>query len=350
VSHHQPLLIKVQRWLSDQQLPPGGLVVAVSGGPDSVALLRALQTLWGSQPDQPICIAHLNHQLRGPDSDADEAFVHELHAQFTRDYPSLLWRCERIDVATRARQEKANIEALARRLRYGWLTQIAQEIGARWIATGHSADDLAETVLHRLLRGSGLQGLCGIAPRRMLTEDVGLIRPLLDVTRAEVCAYLEALNQPYCLDRSNSDRAFTRNRLRYELLPLLAREYNPAVSEALCRLARQAREAHRQGQARGQALLTAAELPRAGRVVILDTQRLAVAPRELVREVLRLVWQREGWPTGAMDFDSWDRAAAVAQGEKVCSDLPGRIRIRCRKSVIQVARSEHFSIAGRPAE
>src|SRR5207244_6544441 len=127
---------------------------------------------------------------------------------------------------------------------YDWLTVVAQETGAAWIATGHTADDQAETVLHHILRGTGLSGLRGIALRRPLTHGTDLIRPLLRVTRAQVLDYLSAEGQPYCEDQSNSDLDYTRNRLRHELLPHLAEHYNSAVRSVLARLAEQAEEVY----------------------------------------------------------------------------------------------------------
>ena len=133
---------------------------------------------------------------------------------------------------------------MARRLRYDWLTRVAGEAGAGWVATGHTANDQAETVLHRLLRGAGLRGLRGIAARRPLAAGVGLVRPLLDATRDEVMAYLEAIGQAYRQDSSNLDPALTRNRIRHQLLPRLAAEYNPQIVAVLGRLAGQAEEVY----------------------------------------------------------------------------------------------------------
>src|SRR5207253_3128013 len=143
----------------------------------SVALLRSILALRRESAAGPIVMAHLNHQLRGADSDADEAFVVALHASLQLAAASdLLIRHERRDVAAIARAQRSNLEDVARRLRYEWLAGVAAETGARWVATGHTADDQAETVLHRLLRGTGLQGLRGIAPRRPLAPGIDLIR------------------------------------------------------------------------------------------------------------------------------------------------------------------------------
>jgi tRNA(Ile)-lysidine synthase len=215
------------------------------------------------------------------------------------------------------------------------LTRIAQERQARWVVTGHTADDQAETVLHRLLRGTGLKGLGGIPARRPLAPGIELLRPLLKVSRAEVLAFLEKEGQDYRQDRSNEDLRFTRNRIRHELLPHLKREYNPAIGPILCRLAEQANEAHHLLEDLAIKLLAEVELPRAGALLVFDRARLAAVPRYLVREVFRLAWEREGWPLGALTFDDWDRIASVALGEASATDLPGRLRVRCLDRVIQ---------------
>jgi len=310
-------------------------VVAVSGGPDSVALLRALLPFRG---ESGLVMAHLNHALRGTESDGDEAFVRALHAKLSAQGNSaLLLRSTRIDIAARARSEGEGVEATARRYRYQWLTAIAREVGARWIATGHTADDQAETVLHRLLRGTGLKGLCGIPARRELAPGLLVVRPLLRARRQDVFAYLAALQQDFREDSSNMNPDFMRNRIRLELLPLLGAAYNPAVVSVLCRLAAQAAEIQQEEERRAAALLRSCELPRAGHVLVFDVALLAHEPRHLVREMFRLVWTREGWPQGALGFEDWERVAALVDAlEGAAADLAGGVRVHRRGRVIQV--------------
>lgn len=310
--------------------PPdgGGLVVAVSGGHDSVALARAVALARGTAAGK-LVLAHLNHRLRGAESDGDEAFVAELAAQL----PGAEFCTTRLDVAATAEQSGENLEGTARRLRYDWLAGVARERGIPRVATGHTADDQAETVLHRLLRGTGLQGLRGIAARRPLAPGVELVRPMLGVTRAEVMAFLRDLGQPTREDSSNHDLRFTRNRIRHELLPLLAAHYNPAVVEILVRLAAQAAEAFRDEQAAAEALLAAAELPRAGRELVFDQPRLAAATEREVRAMLRLVWERENWSRDAMGYVAWQRLTALARGEGKSADFPGGVHARGRGRV-----------------
>jgi tRNA(Ile)-lysidine synthase len=318
-----------------------GVVAAVSGGADSVALLHALIAARDPSSPSPIIVAHLNHQLRAAESDADEAFTAGLYDRLaSAGVPALALRLGRIDVAAQARADGANLEATARRVRYHWLADVAREAGSRWIATGHTADDQAETVLHRLLRGTGLQGLRGIAARRELEPGVSVVRPLLQTTRNEIIAYLDHLNQPFREDSTNFDPAYTRNRIRLELLPYLAERYNPAVAMALARLAEQADEVYRDEELAAVSLLSAAELPRAGTMLVFDRARLAAAARRLTRAALRYAWAREGWPLDAMSYDAWDRLAGLVHNDAGGLDLPGSIHARLRGQVLQIGPME----------
>jgi tRNA(Ile)-lysidine synthase len=282
-----------------------------------------------------VIVGHVNHQLRGADSDGDEAFVAGLCESLCRDGLTVEFRIVRGSVAG----QQGNLEANARRFRYDRLAEIARSEGVRWVATGHTADDQAETMLHRLLRGSGLRGLCGIPRRRPLSDSVEVVRPLLEVRRAEVMAFLKDHGLAFRLDSSNADWKYTRNRLRHELLPHLAKHYNPAIVEVLNRLARQASELVRGVEAEALNLLTTAELPRAGAMLVFDRRRLAEVPRRRVREMFRMVWRREGWPTSEMGFDDWERLTATALSETAAVDLPHGVTARCREFVVQIQRS-----------
>jgi tRNA(Ile)-lysidine synthase len=330
-----PLLLKLRHALRPTRALAGGAVVAVSGGPDSVALLRALAATVRGR----LVVAHLNHGLRGADGDADEAFVAELVETLRRDAGAdVTFRRERVDVAAAA--AGANLEATARRIRYDWFARVARAEGVPFVATGHTADDQAETVLHRLLRGTGLPGLAGIAARRPLADGVTLVRLMLHVTRAEVLDYLRSLGQVAREDRTNAELCFTRNRIRHELLPHLALHYNPRVAAVLGRLAAQAAAAQRELAAGVAELLAAGEKPRAGALLVFDRAVLAAAPRPRLRALWRRVWEREGWPRQAMGFREWDRLAALCSGGPAALDLPGRVRARRRERVIQVGPSD----------
>jgi tRNA(Ile)-lysidine synthase len=328
---------KVLEFLGQFDRLSDGMVVAVSGGPDSMALAHLLMGLRSRLTIGPLVIAHLNHRLRGCESDADEAFVRQWYdSQAATAETSLQLQCDSRDVAAMARSMHANVEALGRRVRYEWLVSLAQRQNIRYVATGHTASDQAETVLHRLIRGSGLKGLRGIPARRPLAPDVEVIRPLLRVTRAQVLSYLKEQGQTFREDSSNRDLQNTRNRIRHELLPYLATNFNPSIVRVLCQLSEQADVAYMRRQAKASALLADAELTPAGTTLVFNRQRLANCPRPLIREVFRLAWCRQGWPEQAMRFAEWDRLAAVAMGELVAVDLPGGFRARARERVVQL--------------
>lgn len=334
--HSSPLLQGVSAFLSRLDVKSTGMVVAVSGGPDSVALLRALAAL--PYPGLLI-VAHLNHQLRGADSDADEEFVRQLvDALQVKRAGTVRFVSTRIAVAEQARAEGGNLEEVARHVRYGWFAEVARQHGAGFVATGHTANDQAETILHRMIRGAGLKGLRGIAARRPLENGIELVRPLLQVTREKVITYLRDEKQAYREDCSNLDMGFTRNRIRHELLPLLADQYNPAIVSVLCRLAEQAETAYTEVEADAARLLAETEKPRAGELLIFDRSRLAEAPADRLREMFRLVWQREAWPMGAMSFVAWERLAAVARGDQAAADLPASVHAHCLERVVQLGR------------
>lgn len=207
-------------------IAPGDVVlVALSGGADSTALLHVLSRL-AVKLRFRVCACHVHHGLRGADADADAE-----HAGRFAGSLGLFFSLQRADVRAHAREHKLSLEEAAREVRYHLLAQAAQACGANRIATGHTADDQAETVLLNLLRGAGPTGLSGIPPLRG-----SIIRPLIEVTREDVEQYCQAESITYRTDQSNRDLRFTRNRIRHRVLPAL-REIQPRVTEALCRLA-----------------------------------------------------------------------------------------------------------------
>lgn len=204
---------------------PGETVVAaVSGGADSVALLDILTRL---DLDLNLVVAHLNHCLRGADSDADEAFVSALAARY-----NVAFAAKRVDVAALAAEKRLSLEDAGRRARYAFLEETAKEHGAACIVVAHHLDDQAETVLMRLLRGAGGGGLSAMASSRQSVK-----RPLLQIPRSALERYLKERGLNHRTDASNADTDILRNSIRHELVPFL-RRYNPKVSERLAATAR----------------------------------------------------------------------------------------------------------------
>ncbi len=208
------MLSNAQAALAKMLEPGEALLVGVSGGPDSVALLDVLVKA-GWRPH----VCHLNHQLRGAESDADAEFVRRLAGQY--GLPSTI-----------ESHKVAADEDSARRARQEFFARAAERTGVHKLALAHTADDQVETFLQRLLRGAGVPGLVGIWPERQFGA-LRVIRPLLTVRRAEILEYLATEKLSYREDASNADTRFTRNRIRHELLPLLEREFNPAIRDVL---------------------------------------------------------------------------------------------------------------------
>jgi len=232
------LLSKVDRAIRRFGLIRRGdhVLVALSGGPDSVALTQALLEL-APEHGFTLRLAHLNHQLRDG-ADSDEAFCRQW-----ADEIGLPIDTDRTDVAQQARAAKLSIEQQARNSRYRFLGEIARKWGCRQVAIGHNRDDQAETFLLRLLRGAGARGLAAMRPlasRKALPQ--GLIRPMLDVTRSEVLTFLESRRLTYRHDPSNEDRSIPRNLVRHETLPFLANRHNPNLVATLARTTELLRE------------------------------------------------------------------------------------------------------------
>jgi len=229
-----PLEVQVLKTMRKHgMLAPGDrVVVAVSGGADSVALLVCLQRL-GRRLGITLSAAHLNHGLRGRESDADEKFVRRLCATLGIELVA-----EKARVGEKAKAAKQNLEEAAREARYDFLRRTAQSAGAARIAVGHNLDDQAETVLLQFFRGSGASGLAAIHP----VVDGTIVRPLLETRRSDILRYLDTLSIRYREDSSNRDLRLRRNLLRHKWLPRLKDDFNPRLAETLARGADLARE------------------------------------------------------------------------------------------------------------
>jgi tRNA(Ile)-lysidine synthase len=211
---------------------PGDRIgVGVSGGADSVALLRILADL-RTDLGMMIVVLHFHHQLRGAEADQDERFVKSLAGEFHFEFEA-----GRADVSGEAAANGWNLEDAARRLRYQFFSSVAKARGLNRVAVAHTADDQAETVLSHLLRGTGLAGLAGIYP-----VAGPIIRPLIDLRREELRKFLSELGQSWREDASNQDTSRTRARIRHQLIPLLVRDFEPAAVTRLARLAAHARD------------------------------------------------------------------------------------------------------------
>ena len=213
--------------------PPA--VIAVSGGPDSVALTLALDDARRDGRAPRLHLAHLNHRIRGVEAEGDAAFVAALAERLNLGVT--VGEC---DVPAEAARRKLSLEHAARECRYEFLDRVSREVGARWVAVGHTADDQLETVLHNILRGAGIHGLAGMPRVRPLAagSDARIVRPFLDVPRRELIAFLAARAQDYRTDATNRDTAYTRNRIRHALIPALEAAW-PELREEAAAFARE---------------------------------------------------------------------------------------------------------------
>jgi tRNA(Ile)-lysidine synthase len=310
------------------------VLVGASGGADSIALVRALCEL-RTAGEGRLVVAHFNHRLRGAESDADQQFVAELARQLGLE---CMVGAAEDNLAAGGSGE--GIEGAARQARYEFLAAVAGQCGARYVATAHTADDQVETVLHNILRGTGLAGLAGIPRYRRLPNSATIIRPLLDVTRAEVLDYLRAIHQPYRDDSTNQLDEFTRNRIRLQLLPQLERDYNPHVREALLRLSQIASRADDCFQRQADALFDRAVKQVTGGVAI-DLPAIRDAHPAVVRQLLQSIWQRHGWPLQDMNYDKWCEVVSLlsACNTQAPRVFPGNIRAEQRGDKLRFIRT-----------
>ncbi len=280
------LVERVATFINEHHLlvPGEKVVVAVSGGADSVCLFHVL---WQLRKEQGIelAIAHLNHKLRGAESDADAAYVAELAKKFA--VPAVI---ETEDVGAYHRKKGGSLEEAARELRYSFLARAARSVGAGKAAVGHTRDDNVETILLHLVRGTGIAGLRGLLASSDLicageTAPLKVVRPLLEISREQTIAYCHGHELQPRSDSSNTSPRFLRNRIRMELLPLL-RSYNPNIDDALLRLSTIAGDevafVEREAEVRWDGLAKEENA-----AIYLNSTGLAALPASLQRQVLR---------------------------------------------------------------
>jgi tRNA(Ile)-lysidine synthase len=298
------------------------VLVAVSGGADSVALLTALRRLVPSGLERRLIVAHAEHDLRDSAGD-DRAFVAGLAERYGLPF---IWR--RVEVRDDHGDE--GLEGRARRLRYAYLLEAAETHGARHVMVGHTADDQAETILLRMLRGTGLAGVGGMARARELGTGISLLRPLLEVRREAVRRFLECLGQPWREDPTNADRRHARNFIRHEVLAACGAGPFPAATESLARLGRQASLVAGALRSAAEHLLESCSSRHADGSIVVRSKDLEGLDRHLVAEVFVALWRREGWPQQDMTARHYAGLAALAVSDAAAAafDVPGGISVR----------------------
>ncbi|MEM7456515.1 MAG: tRNA lysidine(34) synthetase TilS [Planctomycetota bacterium] len=290
-------------------------IVAVSGGPDSVALLRGLCAC-SEQASRSLIAGHVNHGTRGTDSTEDERFVKELAAQLGIGFES-----------SRLQPESAHPpEAWLRKHRYEALVKMARAHGARYIATAHNRDDQVETVVLRMFRGTGPKGLAGIPVHRPAGEGITIIRPLLDTPRSIIEQTLQEIEQPFRIDNSNFDSGYTRNFLRHELLPLARDKFGGRIDELIVRLSAQVHEQQMLLDSLAADLDGAVQLSNS--VLEFDCAALKDENDVILRQLIVRNWNQTGWPVAQMDFFHWQNICSMIKLSDVgpAINLPGNIR------------------------
>ena len=301
------------------------VLVGVSGGADSVALLVALMALAHKRDScHRIIVGHAHHGLRA-EADDDQRFVETLAGELGAECVTA-----RLALGAAVGNGGEGLEARARRLRYEWLGRAAHQFAARHVVVAHTADDQAETILHRILRGTGVAGLSGMRRARRLVDGVALLRPLLEVRRDRLRRYLADRGQLWREDATNADPRFARAVLRHEVIPRVEQGAWPAATEALLRLGAQA------------ALVSAAISSAAGVLLDRNVQRLpdgslqidagalAGLDGHLLAGLFAALWQREGWPQRDMTAEHYRRLVSMLQTAEgqlrgpVC--FPGGVR------------------------
>lgn len=308
--------------------PGQTVLVAVSGGPDSVCLLDLLNRS-RARLGISLHVAHLDHGLRGRASRNDARFVRRL-----ADKMNLPCEVGVSDVKALAKSEGRSLEDAARQSRYRFLEEVSGRVGASRVALGHTRSDQAETVLLRLVRGSGATGLAAIRPVR----DARYVRPLLEVSREEVENYLRFRGLRFCKDLTNLDLRFTRNRLRRDLLPRLRLDYNPDVEGALARAATllSAEDDWLEEQA-GRALSKSRQLAPSGKIV-LDVNRVLGYHLALRRRVIRKALEETGCEGDSLGFGGVERLVKALGGHPVAFQVSEEVSASCDGSSLILSR------------
>jgi len=303
------------------------VVLAVSGGVDSMVLLNILVRLNQSKKlGLQLHVAHLNHRLRRQDSDADAEFV-QAQARALK----VACTIDSADVPAESRRRGLSIELAARQCRYEFFERLCLRLGAHVVLLAHHADDNVETVLHRIIRGTGIRGLGGIRPIRPIREgsDIVLVRPLLGVRRAALEAYAAAMQIPFRVDASNASTAYARNRVRHDLLPLLRERFNPQVDEAVGRLCEQARAIEAYLRETCTRMLESLIVEHNNRQLVLHGPSLARRPRVIQTQLVREAILRLGVGEGEITFSHLNAVADLLASEEGTKEvhLPGGLRV-----------------------
>jgi tRNA(Ile)-lysidine synthase len=303
---------KILRFINTHKLleTDGPVLLAVSGGADSVTLVSLLARLKQKKElNVQLAVGHVNHKLRGQSANADEEFVAQLAEKM--DLKTLT---RTVDTKAYAQKEKISIETAARKLRIDALTEMAREAECGCVATAHHANDNAETIIHRLLRGTGFRGLAGIRPRQKFRADITFVRPMLCVTRAEIIDYCRTENLPWRHDHTNDEFAYTRNKIRHLLLPYLQENCDVPMTELLNSLADSSRRLYEKIQTQLQKLHTSVVLREDNNRIVFDKGTFSKLSPLLQAEFINAALASIGSGLGKITEDHYHSIASLASG------------------------------------
>ena len=294
-----------------------GVLVAVSGGADSVALAKALAEIKKNGAIDgagSLVVAHFNHRLRGVDSDGDADFVSQLAAELNLDFRG----------GAAESTAAASSENELREQRYEFLVATAKQTSCRYIATAHHRDDQVETVLFRLFRGTGVGGLGGIPRSRVVEDSLTIVRPMLDVEKADIESALEAWSQSWRSDTTNFESKYNRNFIRNEVLPEVRKRFG-SVDTSILRLARQASD--QQDYFRDKAAMLFQAVSEEGNEIAIDCNGLRDESPVLLREMFAEVFRRNAWPVSQLGYRELNRLALLvgSDNDEPRFQLPGAI-------------------------
>ncbi len=305
------------------------ILAAVSGGADSIAMLHLLHAL-APELRLRLTVAHLHHGLRGAEADADAAFVSTAAQRL--GYPCV---SARADIRRQAQRRRVSLEMAGRTARYDFLAKTARRLHCDAVATAHTADDHVETMLLKLARGAGPQGLCGIS-RLAEHRGVSIIRPLRDTWRRELLAYLRRRGLNWREDASNADQAFLRNRVRHAVLPMLARQLNPRLRQALWRTGAIMEQENDWLNELVRPIYSQCHIP--GCPPLLNCELLQAYPLAARRRALRLWLAEAGLPPEALNFEAVHRLETLlAPGRSGRGiHLPGGYAVRREYALLRI--------------
>jgi tRNA(Ile)-lysidine synthase len=325
---------ELHRGLMKLNMAGRGILLAVSGGADSIAMLHATIRLRDRLPLERIEVAHFNHGLRGHESDVDSEFVKTTSAKL-----QLICHIQTASPGALTQASRGSLEETARKARYAFIESVADQRGLSQVATAHHLQDQHETVLFNLLRGTGLRGIGGIPQTRQISSTLRIIRPMLHIERASIRQWLREEGLEFREDASNEEMKFTRNRIRRIIDLLPAPERHGLVSR-LGLLSQQAGTTIECLDIAANRILDSAVLESSTGSFRMSRSRLLALPEPLVRHALNFAWASAHWPQQKMTREHWLRLSqTIFRGTPRRSMYPAAVELHVRRDIVVLMRT-----------